>query len=198
MTRSWTPFIAVSLLALISVSPVRAAGRFATVDMARVLREWVEVKKVAAWLQQKKEEYQQTIDQKQMQIKKINDDMQDPNVPQPKKDSLDKQKRDLLRDLQGEFQNLKVKLADLEKEEFDRIKQRIYYEIDAVVQARGLEMVFEKQWLYFPRDGADITEELLRTLDARGGAQPRRGPPAGNGNGNAGGQRRPQPPQGQN
>lgn len=193
MTRSWTAFITVSLLALISVSPLRAAGRFATVDMARVLREWVEVKKVAAWLQQKKEEYQQTIDQKQMQIKKINDEMQDPNVPQPKKDSLDKQKRDLLRELQNEFQNLKVKLADLEKEEFDRIKQRIYYEIDALVQARGLEMVFEKQWLYFPRDGADITEELLRSLDARGGAQPRRGPPP-QGNG----QRRPAPPQGQN
>jgi Skp family chaperone for outer membrane proteins len=121
--------------------------------------------------------------------------MQDPNVPQPKKDSLDKQKRDLLRELQNEFQNLKVKLADLEKEEFDRIKQRIYYEIDALVQARGLEMVFEKQWLYFPRDGADITDELLRTLDARGGAQPRRGPPPGNGNGQ---RRPPPPPQGQN
>ena len=45
-----------------------AQGKFATVDMARVLREYDEVKRVAAQLQARKDEYQEDIDKKQQEI----------------------------------------------------------------------------------------------------------------------------------
>ena len=164
-----------SLLGLACASTGFSASRFATVDMARVLRDWVEVKKVAAWLQKQKEEYQEVIDEKQTRVKRINEELQDPQIPNAKKEQLDRQKRQLLGELQDKFQELRVKLAEMEKREFDRLKDRIYEEIDRLVARRSLEMVFEKQWIYFPRNAVDITDELLQTLDRRTGP-----PPSGN------------------
>lgn len=166
------------LVALAATAPVtaRAQGKFATVDMARVLREYDEVKRVAAQLQARKDEYQEEIDKKQQEIKSLNDKIQNAKDPE-EKTKLDKAKRTKLSSLQNQFQGLKEKLADLEKDMFDQIKNTIYNEIDKLAAAKGVSMILEKQWLYYPRRTEDLTDELLKQLEGvkPGGAAPKSG-----------------------
>lgn len=152
------------LLALAMPVTSWAQGKFATVDMARVLREYDEVKRVAAQLQARKDEYQEEIDKKQQEIKSLNDKLQNAKDAE-EKGKLEKAKRAKLSSLQNQFQGLKEKLADLEKDMFDQIKNTIYNEIDKLAAARGVSMILEKQWLYYPRKTEDLTDELLKQLE---------------------------------
>ena len=154
------------LLALLAATPMTswAQGKFATVDMARVLREYDEVKRVAAQLQARKDEYQEDIDKKQQEIKSLNDKIQGAKDPE-EKGKFEKAKRTKLSALQNQFQGLKEKLADLEKDMFDQIKNTIYNEIDKLAAAKGVSMILEKQWLYYPRRTEDLTDELLKQLE---------------------------------
>lgn len=164
------------LIALAATSPITswAQGKFATVDMARVLREYDEVKRVAAQLQARKDEYQEEIDKKQQEIKSLNDKIQNAKDPE-EKGKLDKAKRSKLSSLQNQFQGLKEKLADLEKDMFDQIKNTIYNEIDKLAATKGVSMILEKQWLYYPRRTEDLTDELLKQLETvkPGGSAPK-------------------------
>jgi outer membrane protein len=155
------------LLVALAVAPVSAwaQAKFATVDMARVLREYEEVKRVAQQLQTRKDEYQEEIDKKQQEIKSINDKLQNTKDPE-QKNTLEKSKRAKLASLQSQFQGLKEKLADLEKDMFDQIKNTIYNEIDKLAAAKGVSMILEKQWLYYPRRTEDLTDELLKQLES--------------------------------
>src|SRR4051794_15762041 len=95
---------ALSLLVLLvlAATPMTswAQGKFATVDMARVLREYDEVKRIAAQLQARKDEYQEEIDKKQQEIKSLNDKIQNAKDPEEKA-KLDKAKRAKLSSLQN-------------------------------------------------------------------------------------------------
>jgi len=142
-----------------------AGGRFATIDMARVLREYDEVKRVAARLQAQKDEYQETIDKQQQAIRQINDSIQ-ASKDADEKAKLEKSKKSKLVSLQNQFQQLKEKLGELEKEQFDLIKEQIYREIEKLAASKGVEMILEKQWLYHPRNAEDLTDELLRSLES--------------------------------
>ena len=155
------------VLVALAFAPVNAwaQSKFATVDMARVLREYDEVKRVAAQLQARKDEYQEEIDKKQQEIKSINDKIQNTKDPE-EKNKLEKAKRAKLGSLQNQFQGLREKLADLEKDMFDQIKNTIYNEIDKLAAAKGVSMILEKQWLYYPRRTEDLTDELLKTLES--------------------------------
>ncbi|MBI4859302.1 MAG: OmpH family outer membrane protein [Candidatus Riflebacteria bacterium] len=153
-----------------------AAVRFATVDMARVLREYDEVKRVAAKLQAQKDEYQEAIDKQQQEIRQINEELQS-TKDVDKKSKLEKSKKQKLVSLQSQFQKLKEKLGEMEKEQFDLIKIQIYNEIEKLAQAKNLEMVTEKQWLYHPRQAEDITEELLKALESAPKSTPRKKSP---------------------
>lgn len=179
--RSLSLALAAALGVAMIPAPSQAAGnKFATVDMARVLREYDEVKRAAAFLQSKKDEFQEQIDKKQQEIRQVNDEIDGAKTGKGKAevDKLEKKKQTKIRALQNDFQRLKEKLGEIEKEEFDRVKDKIYAEIDRLVQARGIEMVFEKQWLYYPRQSMDITDDLLKTLgsSAGGTTAPRKKP----------------------
>ena len=143
--------------------------KFATVDMARVLREYEQVKRVAQKLQRQKDEFQEEIDKKQQEIKNINEELQGAKDA-AKKSELEKKKRARLTALQNQFAKLKEKLGQMEKEEFDAIKNQIYNEIDKLASQKGVAMILEKQWLYYPRNTEDLTEELLSTLGTSGGS----------------------------
>lgn len=161
--RSTLSFLVLLALAATPVT-AWAQAKFATVDMARVLREYDEVKRVAAQLQARKDEYQEEIDKKQQEIKSLNDKIQNAKDAEEKA-KLEKQKRSKLSSLQNQFQGLKEKLADLEKDMFDQIKNTIYNEIDKLAAAKGVSMILEKQWLYYPRRTEDLTDELLKQLE---------------------------------
>jgi outer membrane protein len=160
------PAFLVALLALSLAQVATAQGtKFATVDMARVLREYDEVKRVAAQLQSRKDEYQEEIDKKQQEIKSLNDKIQNAKDAEEKA-KLEKGKRTKLSSLQNQFQTLKEKLAELEKEMFDQIKNQIYAQIDTLAASKGVAMIIEKQWLYYPRRTEDLTDELLKSLES--------------------------------
>jgi Skp family chaperone for outer membrane proteins len=142
-----------------------AGGKVATVDMARVLREYDEVKKAAQKLQQLKDGYQEQIDKKQQDIKALNDEIANAKDPE-KKAKFEGQKKKKLIALQNEFQQLKEKLGEKEKEQFDAIKETIYKQIERLAQSKGVQMIFEKQWMYYPRQTEDLTDELLSTLSS--------------------------------
>ena len=176
--RSTLSFLVLIALAATPVTSW-AQGKFATVDMARVLREYDEVKRVAAQLQARKDEYQEEIDKKQQEIKSLNDKIQNAKDPEEKA-KHEKAKRSKLSSLQNQFQGLKEKLGELEKDMFDQIKNTIYNEIDKLAAAKGVSMILEKQWLYYPRRTEDLTDELLKQLETvkpkSGGAKPKAKP----------------------
>jgi Skp family chaperone for outer membrane proteins len=161
--------VALMAFSLAPAATVAQGSKFATVDMARVLREYDEVKRVAAQLQARKDEYQEEIDKKQQEIKSLNDKIQN-SKDADEKAKFEKSKRSKLSSLQQQFSQLKEKLAELEKEMFDQIKNQIYAEIDKLAAAKGVAMIIEKQWLYYPRRTEDLTDELLKSLEAKGGS----------------------------
>lgn len=157
--------VALMAFSLAPTATVAQGSKFATVDMARVLREYDEVKRIAAQLQARKDEYQEEIDKKQQEIKSLNDKIQNSKDAEEKA-KFEKSKRGKLSSLQQQFQSLKEKLAELEKEMFDQIKNQIYAEIDKLAAAKGVAMIIEKQWLYYPRRTEDLTDELLKSLES--------------------------------
>jgi Skp family chaperone for outer membrane proteins len=171
-----TVFVVMALVLALAPAPGLAQGsKFATVDMARVLREYEEVKRIAAQLQSTKDQYQEQIDKKQQEVKQINSDLQNAKDPAEKK-RLENLKRQKLTALQNTFQKLKEQLAERERDQFDAIKEQIYAEIDKLAQAKGVAMILEKQWVYHPRRIEDLTDDLLKSLESTAGSPSKRGP----------------------
>lgn len=157
------------LLPAVIGSGVFAADQVvATVDMAKVLRNFEAVKKAVGYIKEKKDEYQKVIDGLQEEIRAINTDIQ--QEKEKGKDIKDREgsKRKKIFELQQKYQQLRDKLDKMEAEEFDQIKDRIKIELDKLVQKKGIGLVIEKQWLY---SGAsmDLTEDLLASLGATSG-----------------------------
>ncbi|MBI4871058.1 MAG: OmpH family outer membrane protein [Candidatus Riflebacteria bacterium] len=135
----------------------------ATIDMAKVLRNFEAVKKAVAYIKDKKDEYQKVIDADQDKIRELNNQIQQDK--EKGRDTKDKEsgKRKMIFDLQQKYQGLRDKLDRLEGEEFDQIKDRIRAQVEKMAQAKGVDLVIEKQWLYHGA-AMDLTEDLLASL----------------------------------
>ncbi|MBI2945944.1 MAG: OmpH family outer membrane protein [Candidatus Wallbacteria bacterium] len=171
------------LLPAIASIDLFAASNVATIDMARVLRSYGEVRKAVGVIKEKKDEYQKVIDGLQDEIKTINNEIQQDK--EKGKDTKEKEaaKRKKIYDLQQKYQGLRDKLDKLEAEEFDQIKDRIRVTVDKLAASKGVELVIEKQWLYYGA-ATDLTDELLSALGGgapaggRGGKKPATKAPA--------------------
>lgn len=153
------------LALLATAQPVLAAGKVGTVDMPSVLRQYEEVKKAVSYIKGKKDEYQQVIDKLQSEVRQINEDLQihEEDWSADKKKSVEREKRKKIFELQNKYQSLRGKLDQIESEEFDIIKDRIRKELQTIAKKRGLDVVIEKQWVYYGAT-VDLTQDLIKAL----------------------------------
>lgn len=156
-----------------------AASRVAVVDMALVYKQYPEVVKTTFFLKQKKDEYQAQVDKERRKIEEISDQLKEKRsaANEAKLRELENEKRRLLFQLQEKFQGFKEKLQDLEREEFEKIRDAVKDALAKLVKRKGYELVIEKQWLYFG-EAEDLTAALITSLG--GEVPPEAGAPAAN------------------
>ncbi len=161
-TKTLLPLAALFLFTALLPAP-SLAEKVATVDMAKVLRSYDEVKRAVGYIKEKKDEYQKVIDSLQDQIRKINTDIQNSKEKGGDTKGQETEKRKMIFELQKRYQSLRGKLDRIEAEEFDQIKDRIKMEIGKLVKKKDIDLVIEKQWIYHGAS-LDLTDELLKIL----------------------------------
>lgn len=151
--------------ALLIPAAAQAAVRVATVDMALVYKQYPEVIKTTYFLKQKKDEFQAEIDRERRKIEEISDELKQNRAKYTDaqiRDQENKKRRQLF-ELQTKFQRYKEKLQDTEQEEFEKIRDAVKNALARLARTRRIEMVIEKQWLYFG-ETEDLTAQLITAL----------------------------------
>ena len=156
------------------------AIKIGVVDMGALYRRYKEVSKSQAYIKEKKDEYQGVIDKEKYSLKEeelaletLKEDLR-ANRAKYSADELKKkenEQRRLVTAWQKKFQSMKTKfekykteLEDIEKKEFDNIRTKINGAIAAVARRMGLDLVQEKQWIYYGNT-TDVTDQVLRQLE---------------------------------
>jgi Skp family chaperone for outer membrane proteins len=158
-------FTLAALVLSASAASTLAASRVAVVDMALVYKQYPEVVKTTFFLKQKKDEYQAMVDKERRKIEEISGDLKEKRSSMSETQLREKEneKRRLLFQLQEKFQGFKEKLQDLEKEEFEKIRNTVKSSLAKLVRRKGYELVIEKQWLYYG-ESEDLTAALITSL----------------------------------
>lgn len=167
------------LLPMVSALTAEAAGQVvATIDMAKVLRNFEAVKKAVGYIKEEKDKYQKIIDQDQDKIRELNSEIQQDKEKGRDTKEKESAKRKQIFDLQQKYQGLRDKLDKLEAEEFDQLKERIRVQVEKLAKSKAIDLVIEKQWIYA---GAteDLTDELLSALGSGPAKGKRKGPADG-------------------
>lgn len=143
---------------------ILAKGRFATIEMVRIVRECEQFRKAASRIEAQRDEYQEMVEKERLAIKKISDEIDVTKEPD-KKSRLEKSKRTKLLALQKTFQEMQEKLRFQEKQEMKKLTSQIYSVVEKLAAAKGVEMVLERQYVYNPGNCEDLTDDLLRSLE---------------------------------
>jgi len=172
---------AIVLDVLLCVAPSAClAIKIGVVEMGNVYRDFKEVGKSQAYIKEKKDEYQGVIDKEKYSLKEeelalesLKEDLRT-NRDKYSTDELTKkenEQRQLVTAWQKKFQTMKSKfekykteLEDLEQKEFQAIRAKIDRAIDVVARRMGLDLVQEKQWIYYGNT-TDITDQVLKQLE---------------------------------
>ncbi len=161
LARLARPAAALRLLLLSSVA-VQAANRVAVVDMALVYKQYPEVTKTTFFLKTKKDEYQSQIDKERRKIEELSQQSKG-SASEAKLRELENQKRRMLFELQTKFQGFKERLQELEKNEFEKIRDAVKSSLSRLAKRKGYDMVIEKQWMYYG-ETEDLTASLITSL----------------------------------
>jgi len=181
--RTHILIIAIAFFAGLVVPATSQALKLAVIDMAGVYKNFKEVSKSQAYLKEKKDEYQHLIDkekyslrEEELQLESLKEDLRKNRDKYSEEDLRSKQgdQRRLVQSWQKKFQTMKGKfegykgeLEDLERKEFAAVKQRIDRAVKAVAKRLGVDLVLEKQWVYFASNSFDITDHVQKELSGK-------------------------------
>lgn len=183
MAYGFTKHVAGILIVAIAALALPASSwavKVAVVDMATVYKNFREVTKSQAFLKEKKDEYQNVIDKEKYSLKeeelaleqlkedlRTNKDKYSATELQTKEN----EQRRLVASWQQKFQTMKTKfeeyktqLEDLERKEFQNIRTKVDAAIASVAGRLKVDLVFEKQWVYFGNT-VDVTEQIMKELE---------------------------------
>lgn len=155
------------------------AIKIGVVDMATIYKNYSEVGKSQAYLKEKKDEYQGIIDKEKYSLKEeelalesLKEDLRT-NRDKYSADEVQKkenEQRRLVTAWQKKFQTMKTKFEDykvelekIEEKEFKTIRDKIDNAISAVARRLKLDLVQEKQWIYYGNT-SDVTAQVLQEL----------------------------------
>jgi len=152
-------------------APRRNPLRIATMNMPKIYRKLPAVQKATLYLKSRKEDFQKDLDRGTKDLYAKMKDIKEARgkVPADELKKKEQEWRRLKFDLDLKFQKMKEKLQKLEKHEFEVLKRKIDDAIQRVVRTKRLDLVLEKQWLYYG-DTIDITDDVLSLLLKETGA----------------------------
>lgn len=160
-----------ALCAVLFVTSLLAAGaaraeklKIAVLNMPKIYKDLPEVQKVTLYLKKRKEDFQKELDEGTKELYGLMKEIKEgTGLSDDERKQREAKWRRMKFDLDLKFQKYKDDLQKLEKREFDTLKEKIDAAIQRVVRAKRLDLVLEKQWLYFG-DAIDITDEVLGYL----------------------------------
>jgi Skp family chaperone for outer membrane proteins len=176
----------VTLLAVvfsILAGPASAmAAKIGVIDMSIIYRDFKEVSKSQAYLKEKKDEYQGKIDKEKFSLKeeelaleslkedlrKNRDTYSDSELSQKENEQrrLISSWQKKFQSMKGKFQGYKEDLEEIERKEFATIKSRIDKAVEMISKRNRLELVIEKQWVYYGST-IDITAQVVQQLEGK-------------------------------
>jgi Skp family chaperone for outer membrane proteins len=181
MTVIYVTLVSLLLLSPLGNSVVRA-GKIGVLDMSAVYRNYKEVSKSQAYLKEKKDEYQGKIDkdkyklkEKELAIGSIKEEIRkngDKYTAEEKKQKENEKRRLVTlwqkeyRTMKTRFEKYKQELEEIERNEFNTIRQKIDAAVQAVARRNRLDMVLEKQWVYYGNT-VDVTQMVIDELEGR-------------------------------
>ena len=176
------PFVTavIVIVSLFITTGTSIAAKTGVIDMSAIYRDFKEVNKSQAYLKDKKEEYQGKIDKNKFSLKEeelalesIKDDLRN-NSDKYTEDEMRKkenEQRRLVTSWQKKFRTMKTKfegfkdeLEEIERKEFSAIKQKIDTAVTAISKRNRLDLVIEKQWVYYGQT-IDITDQVIKQLE---------------------------------
>lgn len=164
--RHITAIVFLTLLFVLSASTAMANNlRIATLSMPQIYKDFPDVQKATLYLKSRKESFQKDLDTGTKSLYGLMKEIKDQRGKLPAEEikKREQQWRRQKFDLDLKFQKMKEKLQQLEEHEFEALKQRINAAIDQVVRAKRVDLVIEKQWLYFGST-IDLTDDVLKLL----------------------------------
>jgi outer membrane protein len=175
--------LAVVVFASLAIPSSSQALKLAVIDMASVYKNFSEVSKSQAYLKEKKDEYQHLIDkekyslrEEELQLESLKEDLRTNRDKYSEEEMKVKQadQRRLVQSWQKKFQTMKDKfegyktqLEEMERKEFATIKEKIDRCVSTVARRLGIDLVLERQWVYFASNKVDITDHVLKELQGK-------------------------------
>jgi Skp family chaperone for outer membrane proteins len=158
------------MLVLLSCTAVQAKIPFqlGSVDMAKVLFYYDEVKILRIEISNREARYQTELNQQEKEIDELKQKLASSKVAESDKQELEKEFSRKMFNLQRKFEEYKQKLDEQKEEELEKIRQKVYREIELLAKIKKLDMVLDQRQLYFG-EATDLTEELIERLNRKTG-----------------------------
>jgi Skp family chaperone for outer membrane proteins len=66
--------------------------------------------------------------------------------------------------MKTKFEEYRVQLETLERDEFQKVREKIDRAVASASTRLRIELVLEKQWVYYPANMYDMTGDVLKEL----------------------------------
>ncbi len=183
MRTTTTLALAAVLLGIAAApAPGRAEQKVAFVDLQRALNEVDEGKAAKAQLKKDFDAKQKTLDERQDELKKLKADFDKQSVVMAETAKRDKQ-AELDRkfmETQQLYLQMQKELSEREREVTKGIFDRMSKIIGEIAEAEGFTMIFDREnsGLIYAPVSLDVTNELIRKFNSRGGVAAKKPEPA--------------------
>ncbi|MBW7875511.1 MAG: OmpH family outer membrane protein [Candidatus Cloacimonetes bacterium] len=143
-----------------------SAMNLGTVDMAKVLFYFDEVKILRIEISNRESRYQADLNQEQTELDELGKKINDPKTDETARQEMEKDYSRRMFSVQRKFEEYKQKLEEQKDTELEKIRQTVYKEIDKIAKLKKLDFVMDTKQVYFGKT-VDLTDELIEKLNNR-------------------------------
>lgn len=153
-------------LALTAAPAFAQSPKIGTVDLQRALGEVEDGKKARARLKKEFDGKQKTLNDRQAQVKKLNDSLEAGAAmmtEQAKREKVTQLQREMV-ELQQLYVEMQRDLATKEAEETRKIFNKMEKILAAIAKEKGYDLILEKREssVLFAKESMDLTDELIK------------------------------------
>jgi Skp family chaperone for outer membrane proteins len=159
----------VACVVLMTSSVVAAPLKVGVVDMAKVLFFYDEVKILRIEMSNREARYQTELNQMEKDIEELKKKLESNQVKEDEKQRMEKDFSRKMFNLQRKFEEYKKKLDEQKEAELEKVKAKVFKEIEKMSRVKRLDFVFDSRQLYFGKT-LDLTEELIEHLNKKNAA----------------------------
>ena len=145
---------------------VSSAFVLGTVDMAKVLFYFDEVKILRIEISNRESRYQADLNQEQTELDELGKKINDPKTAETARQEMEKDYSRRMFSVQRKFEEYKQKLEEQKDTELEKIRQTVYKEIEKIAKVKKLDFVMDTKQVYFGKT-VDLTDELIEKLNNR-------------------------------